>query len=67
MSTYVVTALYKFVRLENFEQLQKPLLKTMEDNEVRGTLLLALEGINGTISCNDAAATEIYTERQTHG
>ncbi len=50
MSNYVVTALYKFVRLENFEQLQKPLLKVMEDNEVRGTLLLALEGINGTIA-----------------
>lgn len=50
MSQFVVTALYKFVRLENFEQLRQPLLNVMEENEVRGTLLLANEGINGTIS-----------------
>lgn len=50
MSQYVVSALYKFVTLENFEQIRQPLLKVMEDNEVRGTLLLALEGINGTVA-----------------
>ncbi|MGB2335987.1 MAG: rhodanese-related sulfurtransferase [Alcanivorax sp.] len=46
----VVAALYKFVRLHGFEQLQQPLLDLMHDNDVRGTLLLADEGINGTIS-----------------
>ena len=30
--------------------MQKPLLQVMEDNGVKGTLLLASEGINGTIS-----------------
>jgi UPF0176 protein len=50
MSKYVVCALYKFVRLENFEDLRLPLFTVMNDNEVRGTLLLAYEGINGTIS-----------------
>jgi UPF0176 protein len=50
MTQYVVTALYKFVTLDNFEQLRQPLLNTMETNEVRGTLLLANEGINGTIT-----------------
>ncbi len=59
MSSYVVTALYKFVRLENFEQLQKPLLTVMEDNEVRGTLLLALEGINGTIAGSEQGITTV--------
>ena len=49
-SQYVVCALYKFVALENFEALRQPLLDTMVDNQVRGTLLLALEGINGTIA-----------------
>lgn len=47
---YVVCALYKFVALENFEDLRQPLLNTMVANQVRGTLLLALEGINGTIA-----------------
>lgn len=46
----VVTALYHFVRLENFEQLRQPLLDVMLKNDVKGTLLLANEGINGTIS-----------------
>jgi len=46
----VVAALYKFVRLSGFEQLQQPLLDLMHANDVRGTLLLANEGINGTVS-----------------
>ncbi|WP_440617119.1 oxygen-dependent tRNA uridine(34) hydroxylase TrhO [Cysteiniphilum sp. 6C5] len=50
MSKYVVSALYKFVTLEDYEAIRAPLLKTMEDNMVRGTLLLAKEGINGTIA-----------------
>jgi len=50
MSNIHVCALYKFVRLENFEALREPLLAAMEQHDVRGTLLLALEGINGTIA-----------------
>jgi len=50
MSNIHVCALYKFVRLESFEALREPLLAAMEAHDVRGTLLLALEGINGTIA-----------------
>lgn len=50
MSKFVVCALYKFVTLNNYQDLREPLLAVMENNEVRGTLLLANEGINGTIS-----------------
>ena len=46
----VVCALYHFVRLPDFEQLREPLTKLMESSGVRGTLLLAPEGINGTIA-----------------
>jgi len=46
----VVCALYHFVILEDFENLRDPLHKVMEDNQVKGTLLLAKEGINGTIA-----------------
>ena len=46
----VVAALYKFVRLDDCEQLREPLLALMLAQDVRGTLLLAAEGINGTIS-----------------
>ena len=47
---YVVCALYKFVRVEQFERLKQPLLDAMLDADVKGTLLLADEGINGTIA-----------------
>ena len=50
MSKYVVCALYKFVTLEDFEAIRQPLLDTMEQHGIKGTLLLALEGINGTVS-----------------
>ena len=50
MSKIVVSALYKFATLNNFTELRKPLLKLMEEHQVKGTLLLAKEGINGTIA-----------------
>ena len=46
----VVAALYKFTRFADFEQYRDPILNTMLDNDVKGTLLIASEGINGTIS-----------------
>lgn len=46
---YICAALYKFVELNDFEQIQQPLYQTLIDNDVKGTLLLAREGINGTI------------------
>lgn len=47
---FVVCALYHFVILEDYEKLRDPLHKIMESNDVKGTLLLAQEGINGTIA-----------------
>lgn len=50
MSHTVVCALYKFVTLEDFEAMREPLQETMKSHNIRGTLLLAAEGINGTVS-----------------
>ena len=46
----VVAALYRFAALPDFEALKDPLYRLMIDHDVRGTLLLAKEGINGTIA-----------------
>ncbi|QIB51665.1 rhodanese-related sulfurtransferase [Pseudomonas sp. OIL-1] len=50
MSQVVVVALYKFVTLENYQDLRQPLLETLTHHGVKGTLLLAREGVNGTIA-----------------
>lgn len=59
MSKFVVCALYKFVKLEDFQALREPLLQVMENHAVKGTLLLALEGINGTISGSRAGIDSV--------
>ena len=50
MPNFLTAALYKFVELPDFAALQAPLLACCEFNGVKGTLLLAPEGINGTIA-----------------
>ncbi|MGF1788595.1 rhodanese-related sulfurtransferase [Photobacterium swingsii] len=50
MSQYVVCALYKFVTLNDYKAIRQPLTDLLEANNIRGTLLLASEGINGTVA-----------------
>ena len=50
MSDIVVAALYQFVTLEDYHELREPLLDACLAAGTRGTLLLASEGINGTIA-----------------
>ena len=46
----IVTSLYCFAPLPDFRELREPLLDLCCEQELRGTLLLAAEGINGTIA-----------------
>lgn len=46
----VVAALYRFADFPDYESFRQPLLDLMQAGQVRGTLLLAAEGINGTIA-----------------
>ena len=48
-NTFLVAALYKFSELDNFEAIRDPLKAFCQARDVRGSLLLAREGINGTI------------------
>ncbi len=47
---FLTAALYKFVSLPDYKALQAPLLEACVLNKIKGTLLLAEEGINGTIA-----------------
>ena len=48
--TYLATAMYHFVSLPHFKTLREPLLQFCVSRDIKGTLLLANEGINGTVA-----------------
>ena len=48
--TYRIAALYHFTALPDYKSLQPSLLDMCELLEIKGTILLAHEGINGTVS-----------------
>ena len=50
MSEIVVAAFYKFAKLPDFQQLQAPFLEFCLSVNINGTILLAAEGINGTVA-----------------
>lgn len=59
MSKILVAALYEFASLEDFEALRDPLKQFCIDRDVRGSLLLASEGINGTICGPEKGVREV--------
>lgn len=56
-----VAALYRFVTLPDFAELKQPLLREMQARNIRGTLLLASEGMNGTIAGREADLDELLS------
>jgi UPF0176 protein len=60
--TYKVAALYQFVPLPDFRDLKDPLHKLCLDLGIRGTLLLAHEGINGTVAGSPEAIDALIVE-----
>ena len=50
MSNYLIAALYHFVALPDFRELRVKLDELCRARNIKGTLLLAEEGINGTIA-----------------
>lgn len=50
MSSFVIAAFYKFVDLPNYKERKRPLRELCTAQKVKGSILLAAEGINGTIA-----------------
>lgn len=55
----LVAAFYKFVSLPDYVELRAPLLALCQEQEIRGTILLAQEGINGTIAGSRPAIAQV--------
>jgi UPF0176 protein len=54
-----VAALYRFVRLDRCEELRAPLAAFCCGRGIKGTLLIAREGINGTVAGSEAAIADL--------
>jgi UPF0176 protein len=58
---FTVCALYHFTRFDDPASLRDPLLAVCRDNAITGTLLLAKEGINGTVAGSEAGINILLT------
>ena len=59
MATYLTAAFYKFFDFDDFEAYQASLQSECESLGIKGTVLLAREGINGTIAGEPANVRQI--------
>ncbi len=59
MTEFYIAAIYKFVKLDDCDALYEPLLARCNELGITGTLLLASEGINGTIAGTHAGIEQI--------
>ena len=56
---YEVAAFYRFVHFDDPRSLEDSLLRLCVNKNIKGTILLAQEGINGTISGSTSAVNEV--------
>jgi UPF0176 protein len=57
---FVVTTFYKFVALLDFEDRRVKFIKFCNDHKIKGTILLAKEGVNATLTGTREAIDEFY-------
>ena len=57
--TFTVAALYHFTSLLDYKNLKSPLSDMCELLKIKGTILLASEGINGTVAGTDVAVIQL--------
>ena len=65
--SFTVAALYHFTQLGDLDNKKSRLELLCEKMQIRGTILLADEGINGTIAGNLSAIKDIVAHIKTWG
>ncbi|MDP1602255.1 MAG: rhodanese-related sulfurtransferase [Legionella sp.] len=48
MNSFVIVAFYKFISIADYEAMKEPLLIKLKEYAIKGTIILASEGINGS-------------------
>lgn len=61
MSEFIAASFYKFIKLDNFEELKDPILQVMKQHDLLGTIILAHEGINGSFAGTPDNVLFLYT------
>lgn len=60
MKKYIIASFYKFVPLPDFEEKKEPILALMKKYNLLGTIILASEGINGSVAGQPEDITHFY-------
>ena len=55
-----VVSFYRFTNIGNPQQFAESLLAACESNDLLGTVLVADEGVNGTLAGSEAAVESIF-------
>jgi UPF0176 protein len=58
----IIAAFYKFVTLNDYQNRREPLLNLCQQHQIKGTILLAAEGINGTIAGTRSSIETIFDQ-----
>ena len=58
--SYHVATFYKFTELHDAESLQQDLKMRCTEHHIKGTILLATEGLNATTPGNDTTSNEFW-------
>ncbi len=63
---YVVAAFYHFFDFPDFEEKRLPLLAFLKERDIKGSILVANEGINGTVAASRQAIDELLAHLRTN-
>ena len=61
---FTIATFYRFAEFADFEKWRTPLIETMKKFDVRGTILLAPEGLNSTISGSKQGVETVLSQLQ---
>ena len=57
---YIISTFYKFLVLENYKELKIKFDKSLSKTNIKGTILLANEGVNGTIAGSESDLKKFF-------
>ncbi|MDI1351566.1 MAG: rhodanese-related sulfurtransferase [bacterium] len=60
MKEIIIASFYKFITLVNYAEMREPILNAMREMEIKGTIILAAEGINGGFAGTREAMNNFY-------